>query len=44
VRVPPELGDALLAQFAREGGFDGARLQVRRFFAADWSVPEAGSL
>jgi uncharacterized phage protein (TIGR02218 family) len=33
-----------LAAFALQGGFDGARLRVERFFASGWGVPPAGSL
>lgn len=46
LQVNPEVqqGGVPLAQFALQGGFDGARLTVRRYFAADWERPPAGSL
>ncbi len=33
-----------LAQFARAGGFDGARVQLDRYFAANWHSAPAGNL
>lgn len=46
LQVNPEVqqGGVPLAQFALQGGFDGARLTVQRHFAADWGVAPAGSL
>jgi uncharacterized phage protein (TIGR02218 family) len=46
LQVNPEVqqGGVPLAQFALQGGFDGARLTVQRYFAADWGVAPAGSL
>lgn len=33
-----------LSSFARRGGFDGARIEVRRHYAPAWGQPAAGSL
>lgn len=33
-----------LTQFVLDGGFDGANLTVRRFFAANYSTPAVGSM
>ncbi len=33
-----------LAQFAREGGFDGARVQLDRYFSASWQSASCGSV
>jgi len=38
------IGNVPLAQYARQGGFDGAHLQLDRYFAADWATPGAGNL
>lgn len=38
------VGNIALANFARLGGFDGARVALDRFFSASWSSAACGSL
>lgn len=37
-------GNQTLAEFTLQGGFDGATLTVRRYFAGDWAELPAGNL
>jgi uncharacterized phage protein (TIGR02218 family) len=39
-----QVGNVPLAQFARLGGFDGARVQVDRYFSSSWQSEACGSL
>lgn len=39
-----QVANAPLSQFARQGGFDGARLSVDRFFSVSWTSEACGSL